>query len=301
MTERLAICSVITNDFIDYLEVFCKSILEKCPDFDRDYLVFYWKKDLNKIDFDRLNKIYDNFIFKEVDEESYKLLIDESYKKNIKRNTKIKIFAYARIEMFKQIEYEQIIYFDVDMIVNKNISELLNLRYDEGIIASEDILVKQYGLVNDNIYKKDHLVQGGVIVAGKKVINLEVYNDLINLLINSDNYRLNDQSMFIDYFGGKKIIRELNFLFNCPRKLIRDKKVNLNQVYIIHFSGTTKPYNVATKRFNYDCYTFKNWHNIKRVIKGENKLLIFSKAFIYWKPIIYLTNKFKNLGKFKFN
>lgn len=301
MKERLAICSVITNDFVDYLEVFIKSILESCPNFDRDYLVFYWKGDVKDINFCKLNKIYSNFIFKEVDEKNYRALTDESHKKNIKRHTKIKIFAYARIEMFKQIEYEQIIYFDVDMIVNKNISELLNLRYDEGIIASEDVLVKVYDLVDDNTYKKDHIVQGGVIVAGKKVINLEVYNDLINLLINSDNYRLNDQSMFIDYFGKKNIIKKLDFLFNCPRKLIRDKKVNLNQVYIIHFSGTTKPYDVATKRFNYDCYTFKNWHNIKRRIKGENKILIFSKAFIYWKFFIYLKNKFKNLVKLKFN
>ena len=301
MKERLAICSVITNDFIDYLEVFCKSILEKCPDFDRDYLVFYWKKDLNKIDFDRLNEIYDKFIFKEVDEESYKLLIDESYKKNIKRNTKIKIFAYARIEMFKQIEYEQIIYFDVDMIVNKNISELLNLRYEEGIIASEDVLVKMYDLVDNNTYKKDHIVQGGVIVVGKKIINFKVYNDLIKLLSNSNNYRLNDQSMFIDYFGKKNIIKKLDFLFNCPRKLIRDKKVNLNQVYIIHFSGTTKPYDVATKSFNYGCYTFKYWHNIKRRLKGENKILIFAKSFIYLKPTIYLKNKFKKLSNLIFN
>ena len=109
MKERLAICSVITSDFVDYLEVFTKSILESCPNFDRDYLVFYWKGDMKDINFCKLNKIYSNFIFKEVDENNCTPLADESHKKNIKRHTKIKIFAYARIEMFKQIEYEQII------------------------------------------------------------------------------------------------------------------------------------------------------------------------------------------------
>tara|TARA_Y100000813_G_C23976095_1_gene264183 strand:- start:83 stop:646 length:564 start_codon:yes stop_codon:yes gene_type:complete len=187
------------------------------------------------------------------------------------------------------------------MIVNKNISKLLNLRYEEGIIASEDVLVKMYELVDNNIYKKDHIVQGGVIVVGKKVINFEVYNDLINLLSNSKNYRLNDQSMFIDYFGKKNLIKKLDFLFNCPRKLIRDKKVNLNQVYIIHFSGTSKPYDVVSKKFNYGCYTFKNWHNIKRRLKRENKILIFAKALIYLKPIIYLKNKFKKITNLIFS
>ena len=138
-------------------------------------------------------------------------------------------------------------------------------------------------------------------MVGKKVINFKVYKDLIKLLSNSNSYRLNDQSMFIDYFGKKNLIKKLDFMFNCPRKLIRDKKVNLNQVYIIHFSGTTKPYDVATKRFNYGCYTFKNWHNIKRILKRENKILIFSKGFIYWKSFIFLKNKFKKLSNLIFS
>ena len=121
MKEKLAVCSVITSDFVEYLKVFCQSLIDNCSNFSRDYLVFYYKGALKKDDFTELKKIYKNFIFKEVNEKNYAVLVDESFKENIPRNILIKRFAYARIEMFNQEGYDQIIYFDVDMIVKKNV------------------------------------------------------------------------------------------------------------------------------------------------------------------------------------
>ncbi len=294
MQEKLAVCSVITEDFVEYLKVFCQSLLDNCSNFTRDYLVFYYKDTLKEDDFAALRRIYKNFVFKEINEKNYDVLIDESYKENIPRQTLIKRFAYARLEMFNQEGYDQIIYFDVDMIVKKNLNSLLNIRYPDGILACEDIMVKKYKLACPDIYKKDHFVQGGLIVVGKKMINKETYQDLVNLLPRASEFRLNDQSMFVYYFGKKNKIKSLDYLFNCPRKLIRNKDVNLKDVYIIHFSGSTKPYDIKSKRLNYGCYTFKYWHKFKRKIDGQNILLIFIKNIFYIKGFSYLRSKVLN-------
>ena len=250
------ICSVITRNYIDYLKVFCTSILKHNPGFNEDYIVFYESGALDKKDKLTLLKIYDKFIFKEVPLEKYKSL-DSNHFVGTQYSKKIRRFAYYRLEMFNLKKYERVIYFDVDMVVVKNLDTLFNMQYDDGIIACEDLLVKHKKLKSKDYFSKHHKVQGGVIVAGKKCLTGSVYDDLINMLSDTRRFELADQSMFIEYFDGKSILKELDIKYNCGRKLIRDDIVKIDDVCVVHYPGSGKPN--SQKR----CKTYKYWLDIK--------------------------------------
>ena len=64
MTEKLALCSIVSNDHIEYLRIFCLSILEFTPNFDRDYLIYYRKGNLNQNDINYLRKHIVNLFLK---------------------------------------------------------------------------------------------------------------------------------------------------------------------------------------------------------------------------------------------
>lgn len=284
--SKSAVCSVVTSNFIIYLKVFCASILKHTPNFNKDYIVYYFENDFDESNFKELKKIYKNFIFKKINQKKYfaldKVLTNE---KTIKRTNEIKKFAYARIEMFKEIKYDQIIYFDIDMVVIKDLSPLFRIKYDDGIMACEDYIVKRYNLVSEKVFERDHRVQGGVIIVGKKVINKKVYQNLLDKLSSHEKYRMNDQSLFTEYFGSRDILKKLDLGFNCGRKILRDKLIKKNQVFIIHYPGGKKPFNIKTKKNDYGCETFTEWQRIYAQIQNENFYLI----------------KLKDLGIFKFS
>ena len=56
--EKLAVCSVVTKDFLIYLKVFCASIIKYTKNFDRDYIVYYFDNDLFDDDFIELKRLY---------------------------------------------------------------------------------------------------------------------------------------------------------------------------------------------------------------------------------------------------
>ena len=284
--SQSAVCSVVTSNFIIYLKVFCASILKHTPNFNKDYIIYYFENDFNESNFQELKNLYENFIFKKINQKNYSAL-DEilTYEKRTKRTSEIKKFAYARIEMFNEIKYDQIIYFDIDMVVIKDLSPLFRLKYEDGIMACEDYIVKKYNLVSEDVFERDHRVQGGVIIVGKKVINKKVYEKLLDKLSSHGRYRMNDQSLFTEYFGSRGILKKLDLGFNCGRKILRDKLINKNEVFIIHYPGGKKPFNIETKKNDYGCETFIEWQRIYAEIQDENFYLI----------------KLKDLGIFKFS
>ena len=134
------------------------------------------------------------------------------------------------------------------------------MTYDAGIIACEDLLVKHKRLKSVDFFNKHHKVQGGVIVAGKECLTGQVYTDLLSMLSDTRRFELADQSMFIEYFGGKKMLKKLDIRYNCGRKLIRDNIVDISDVCIIHYPGSGKP---TSKK---SCSTFKFWKDVKKTL-----------------------------------
>ena len=262
---KRAICSVITKNYVNYLRVFCFSLLQNNPDFNDDYIVFHVKGDLSLEQKSDLLKLYRNFKFKEIPEENYSLL-DASHFAGTEYSKKIRRFAYYRLEMFNLSEYDQVIYFDVDMVVIKNLDKLFDMRYDDGIFACEDTLVKIKKLKPKDFFDKHHAIQGGVIVAGKNLLTGQTYNDLISLLADTRRYDLADQSMFIEYFGNANKVMKLDTGFNCGRKLLRDGHIELKNVRIIHYPGSGKPTSGRS------CKTFKYWHKAKEALDEFTKI-----------------------------
>ena len=261
--EKLAVCSVISNSHLIYLKVFIYSILRHNPKFDREYVVFYKDGDIAEVDFNQLKKIYKNFIFKKIPTEKYREKIGETHAKQSKHSQSIRLWTYYRIEMFSLIEYDQIIWFDVDMLVINSLDDLFKMRYNEGILACEDIIAKH--IVKDNRYERDHKVQGGLVVLGKDIISSNVYNDLLNLLKHSDKFKLNDQSMFSEYFGRQGKIKKLSIVYNCGQKLYLRRreniKLNLENTKIIHFAGSQKPMSKGNRPARSGSPPHKIWKN----------------------------------------
>jgi len=258
---KKAVCSVITKNYIEYLKVFTYSLVKHNPSFCRDYIVFHEPGALSEIDKSSIKKIYKNFIFKEVPMQNYEHL-DEHNFQGTNYSKKIRRFAYYRLEMFNLKQYDQVIYFDVDMVVLRNLDILFKKDYPSGILACEDLLIKKGGNKSKEFYEKHHKVQGGTIVVGKSLLNDSTYDDLISMLSNTERFLLADQSMFIEYFGNKNKIQELEIEFNCSRKLVARDWVKVPA--IIHYPGSGKP--TSSSR---TCKTFKYWLKERDEIRSK--------------------------------
>ena len=259
MSSKKCVCSVITKNYVEYLKVFCKSILKHNPYFDEDYIVFYESGNISPEDKIELLNVYQKFIFKEVPLDNYNLL-DSNHFVGTNYSKKIRRFAYYRLEMFNLQQYERVIYFDVDMVVIRTLDALFSMKFDSGIIACEDLLVKHKKLKSKEYFEKHHKVQGGVIVVGKECLSGKVYQDLIKTLVDTRRFELADQSMFVEYFDRKDMLKKLDIKYNCGRKLIRDNIVNINDVCIIHYPGSGKP--TSKKK----CKTYKFWHDVRKTL-----------------------------------
>jgi len=256
--RKFAVCSVVNKQYMDYLKVFAFSLIKHNPDFDRDYIVFFKKDDLDEEDFSELRKIYDKFVFHEIHTENYaNINVGNKLKSESLHSRALFEWTYYRLEMFNLQNYDQVVWFDIDMLVMGNLNTLFEMRYDDGILACEDLLIK--GLKSKEDYERDHKVQGGLIVVGKNMINEKVYNDLLGLLSEARRFKLNDQSMFVEYFGKKERLKHISPIYNCGRKLYLKSAVEKNDVLIIHYPGSKKPTNLS-----YGCSTFKFWHDTKK-------------------------------------
>jgi lipopolysaccharide biosynthesis glycosyltransferase len=248
MSERkYAVCTVINKKYMDYLKVFAFSLIKHNPGFDHDYIVFFKKGDLDEEGFVDLKKIYDGFVFQEIKTENYtNINLPPEFDSRSEHARSLFEWTYYRLEMFDLQGYEQVIWFDVDMLVLCNLNNLLEMRYDDGILACEDFLVKN--LKSKEEYERDHKVQGGLIVVGKNMINESVYTDLLSLLSEAYRFKLNDQTMFTEYFGNKEKIKHISLKYNCGRKLCRNNVVSLKDVHILHYPGSKKPWNYLNNR-----------------------------------------------------
>ena len=248
MSKKFAVCSVINRKYIDYLKVFCYSLVKHNPSFDGDYVVFYEDGDLTDSDFKELNKIYNNFIFTPVPKEKYKdLNTSDPRLENTEHSKRIMKWTYYRLEMFNLKGYDFAVWFDTDMLVMKNLDELFSdnfsSQFEDCVAGAEDLLVKKIFENKMDEYLAHDQINGGVIFVGKNTMCKKVYNDLIGLLPEAYRFKKNDQSMFIEYFGGQGKLRHIDYKFNVGRKMLERGRVPLSEVCILHYPGQGKPTN----------------------------------------------------------
>ena len=268
--KKYAVCSVINQRYAKYLEVFLFSLIKHNPKFNRDYIIFHKKDDLSEIDCERLKSIYSGCVFKEIKTENYnninsgnleqqKILWNSSHRRSLFE------WTYYRLEMFNLKDYEQVIYFDIDMLVLGNLDSLFEQKYDDGIMATEDELIKS--IKSPEEYDRDHKVQGGMIVVGKKMMNELVYKDLIGLLSEAYRFKMNDQSMFTEYFSDK--LKRVDIKYNCGRKLYQRGR---KDALVIHYAGSKKPWNAHKLSTPYTCPSFRLWERDSKEVVDFLKL-----------------------------
>ena len=272
--KKYAACSVVNKKYLRYLEVFSYSLIRMNPSFDSDYIVFYLEGDLISEDFDRLRRIYSGFIFKKINTANYSNVTPAKAAALAKR-TRIGEWTYYRLEQFTLEEYDQVFWFDVDMLVLKNLDDLFNMRNDDKILACEDLIIKSKHKSPGDEKQPPYILQGGVNVVGKNLLNKKIYNDLISLLQDAYKYdrydrwgKTQSQSLYAEYFGDSGRIKHINPMFNLNRKIfvntITNKfevsNINAKDVYILHYPGSKKPIDLKNNTYIKKCSSFIPWH-----------------------------------------
>ena len=248
MNKKFAVCSVVNRKYIDYLKVFSYSLVKHNPSFSGDYVVFYEDGDLVESDFEDLRKIYSRFVFRKVPQERYKNLnTSDPRLENTEHSKKIMKWTYYRLEMFDLDGYDFAVWFDTDMLVMRNLDELfsdnLSNRLENCVAGVEDLLVKKIFHDRMDEYLAHDQINGGVLFIGKNVMCKKVYEDLIGLLPEAYRFKKNDQSMFIEYFGGQGRLEHIDYKFNVGRKMLERNRIPLSEVHILHYPGQGKPTN----------------------------------------------------------
>ena len=176
-------------------------------------------------------------------------------------------WTYYRLEIFNLTGYDFCIWCDTDMLVMKNLEDLFSLENMEDSIAGvEDLLVKSIRMQQkrmDEYYVHDQ-INGGLIYVGKNIMSKKVYNDLISYLPEAHRFIKNDQSMFIEYFGGLGKLKHIEYKFNVGRKILERGKINISDVSILHYPGQGKPTNPNKKAPSH-----KYWHKIKKEMEDN--------------------------------
>jgi len=188
-------------------------------------------------EFDELNDLkneYFNINLIKVKKEDYNFNIDSNF-----RNWNINCFF--RFDMF-EIQCDKLIFLDLDILILNKLDYILNFKGDFGAVLEID---------------RDQF-NGGVLVIGKKFLNKKTKTDLIN--ISNTKIWSSDQPVLNLYF--KDYLTPLPKRFN----VLTSEFLKVNEVDILHYIGSKKPWDSNDMFKNYDKYVLES-NNIKSISK----------------------------------
>lgn len=214
-------------------------------------------------------------------------------------NSHVSEATYYRIfiEDFIPDDIDEIIYLDADTVCLNNpikvledsIQLLKKSNYIIGCItevkSSED--PKKFNnlkMVSDNYFNA-----GVMIIDFKKWTKNNIQLGLLKKM--SEIYReveFWDQDVMNSYFDGKylEINNNLNFRINLGENTQKKLKLNVKNIYFLHYYGSNKPWNIEVANFHNASFYQQNYKNVfgnfmhieSRWITGDIKKLI-SKLF----------------------
>jgi len=275
---KQACCSVINSDYVSYFKTFMYSLLQHNSDFDMDYIVLCDKDDLTKGDIKSLNSLYNNFIFRQINLNAYDSM-NMSNTKGLRNKTagshhfKNGIWSYYRLDLFLLEEYFKVNWFDVDMLVTGSLGDFFALRDDDHVLACVD----QIGTARTKkkYASENHYINAGVVSYGKNLLTEENYFALIDKASSEfETLTLADQTLIIKTFRDK--IKFINTKFNTHHKITispcrQYPKADLNNVAIIHYCGSQKPWNYINRRSRATS-THQLWLNVYDKMMGGTSL-----------------------------
>lgn len=235
---KIALCSLMDDNFVIGFKVFIKSLLKHNPWFDYDYVIL--DNDISDESKEEMNKCYDKLIFRKIKKERYEQ-VDMS-----RTADKLKA-TYYTLDVFSIAEYDRIVFMDVDMLVLDDLSEVFNCGYPFAAC-------KAYNSGQD-ITRND--INSGLFVINEKYLNKVVYNDLLRIA--RRGFSMPDQKVLNRYF-----INQIHFLdkrYNVEKRMYHTKqfkKIKDNPA-VIHYVAT-KPW--EPNKPNEIEASFSEWENL---------------------------------------
>lgn len=245
-SNRFAYVTLLYGDNTYFLGtlVFIISLLKTKPKYDTVLLY------TNDVPLEKINIL----------KEYYTKLIKIDYilfENKIKRKRFVDI--YTKLQIFKLTDYEKILFMDNDMYVQKNIDNLFNYSTPAGMAISENLKYKDNELVID----RNIVFNAGVWLLKP---SLEEFNKLMEGL-RSFNVSYQLEQEYVSYFYSGKWTN-ISYLYNfqftlsslekTPIRAKVYKNVNIEDISVIHYSSSTKPWDTISdsnktkknKRFN---------------------------------------------------
>ena len=213
--------------------IFIISLMKTKPKYDT---VLLYTNDVPKYKLDILSKYYSKLI-----------LIDYIlFENRIKRKRFVDV--YTKLQIFKLIEYDKILYMDNDMFVQKNIDHLFEYPTPAGMALDPDMKYVDKQLITD----KNVITNAGLWLLKP---SLEDFNNMMKGLDTFNmSYELEQEYVSYYYSGKWTYISYLyNFQFSLdmisktPIRANIYKKTNIKDVYVIHYSTSTKPWDIITE------------------------------------------------------
>lgn len=271
--DNMNIVFSINKNYINLLCINITSLLENNS--DRQINVYILHTELNswhQKKIKRLEKFYNNL-------KIHFIYIDKNNFKNFKLNIKyISLETYFRFIIPNILKENKCLYLDADTIVIKNLDELYDTDISEYYCAgSDDLFIenidykKEIGLSAEDLY-----INAGVILFNLEKMRENKIADL--LLHNTEKYSniIKYQDQDILNITCKNHILKLDSIYNYTSFCMEKEKDKANNVTILHYTGSAKPW-----KFKYKGSFKAPWLFYKR--KYNN--LTFNKICCFFKEL----------------
>jgi lipopolysaccharide biosynthesis glycosyltransferase len=259
---KIAFVTTLDDSYFDGFVYTFASILKSTKNFNYDLIILEWGK-LSNSNKDIIKKIYSNVQFKKVEEELYhKHKFDTQYRIwNYNCNYRFDIFA---------LNYDKVVYFDCDIYFQIPMEELLSYDVDFGAcqMPNKD---------SDLQVEGSKIFNAGLMLIGKKFLNLETRNSLIeiaNVKPSKKREWTGNQPILNKFFLDK--ISWLPVKFNVISENFSIKMFNEIQNY--HFVGGFKPWDKDPEKryakYILECIATNNEYNLifnRMVVKNIEK------------------------------
>lgn len=255
MNSNLCIATITDDQFIFGTCVLLHSFLKHNKWFDGDIVIFH---DILSDDSVGMLTPFKNIKLIGISEELKNCLIDLTKKYPQYKNTFKRFYS---MEIFRLSDYEKVLFLDSDMLVLKDVSEIFLFNSD--FLACSDAC-EYFGEFRDRTSflkikvndpdKEKHFLKSfnsGLLLIPGKYLNREVYNDLINLIIDTKWEHLKmshtDQYIYNHYFENdiSYLPSEYNVLVPKVEKILKSSGITMVDIKILHFVGN-KPWNLKS-------------------------------------------------------
>jgi len=225
--KKVALVSMMNNDFLMAYEAFMKSFLFNNSWFDLDFIMI--DLDLTKETKKICKSYYPKIQFSPPKKGNYNRV-------DFAKTPEVLKCTYYKLDTFSFDQYDRVVFIDMDTIVLGDINLLFLMKYP---IAG----CKGYNQTRDEL-RND--INTGVFVVNKPLINQEIYFALIKKARYGysmpDQKAINlffkpDQQFVLQYAPNYTGIVHLDKRFNCEKRMLKSKKykVLFNECKILHF------------------------------------------------------------------